>query len=171
MQYLMLLPEAMSDLLDEVHEHTLAVDVIISGGLEAVVMSATLDAEKFQEYFHGAQLMKVPRRTHPVEVFYIAKLEQRCAEAAVQTALQIHQCEGPDMTELVVCPIYLSLPPSQHRIIFNPAPPPHVPGGPPGQKVVVSATIAETSLDIIVNMPASLSFQQEAQNVIAFATL
>lgn len=37
------------------------------GELKVVVMSATLDAEKFQEYFHGAPLMTVPGRTFPVE--------------------------------------------------------------------------------------------------------
>lgn len=140
-------------------------------------MSATLDAEKFQEYFHGAPLMKVPGRTHPVEVFYTAKPERNYVEAAVRTTLQIHQCEGPgdilvfltgeqeieqaceeirssaaemgaDTPELVVYPLYSSLPPSQQRIIFNPAPPPRVPGGPPGRKVVVSTNIAETSLTI-----------------------
>lgn len=35
-----------------------------------MVMSATLEAEKFQEYFLDAPLMKVPGRLHPVEIFY-----------------------------------------------------------------------------------------------------
>lgn len=38
--------------------------------LKLVVMSATLEAEKFQGYFADAPLMKVPGRLHPVEVFY-----------------------------------------------------------------------------------------------------
>ena len=38
--------------------------------LKLVVMSATLEAEKFQEYFLDAPLMKVPGRLHPVEIFY-----------------------------------------------------------------------------------------------------
>ena len=38
--------------------------------MKLVVMSATLEAEKFQGYFLDAPLMKVPGRLHPVEIFY-----------------------------------------------------------------------------------------------------
>lgn len=194
----MLLREAMHDplltkysaiVLDECHERTLATDVIMGllmeilpkrkkgskdGELKVVVMSATLDAEKFQEYFHNAPLMKVPGRTFPVEVFYTAQPERNYLEAAVRTTLHIHQCEEPGdilvfltgeqeieqacdeirdksrnmEAELVVVPLYSSLPPDQQRKIFSQAPGPRTPGGPPGRKVVVSTNIAETSLTI-----------------------
>jgi len=197
----MLLREAMSDpflsrysciVLDEAHERTLATDVLMGllmevlpkrkkgskhGELKVVVMSATLDAEKFQAYFGGAPLMKVPGRTFPVEVFYTAEPERNYLEAATRTAIQIHQCEGPgdilvfltgeqeieqaceeirlgaqdmgkDASELVVYPLYSSLPPAQQRKIFSAAPGPKVVGGKPGRKVVVSTNIAETSLTI-----------------------
>lgn len=63
--------------------------------LKIVVMSATLDAEKFQEYFMNAPLFKVPGRTFPVETFYTPEPEADYLEAAIRTVLMIHQAEDP----------------------------------------------------------------------------
>lgn len=192
----MLLREAMHDsvltkygciILDEAHERTLSTDVLMGlikevmmkrKDLKIVVMSATLDALKFQEYFDNAPLLKVPGRTHPVEIFYTPEPERDYVEAAVRTVLQIHQFEskgdillfltGEEEIEdvcrrvrleaerlqestcgpIVVYPLYSTLPPRQQQDIFKDAPPPRKPGGIPGRKVVVSTNIAETSLTI-----------------------
>lgn len=61
--------------------------------LKLVVMSATLEAEKFQGYFLDAPLMKVPGRLHPVEIFYTQEPERDYLEAAIRTVVQIHLCE------------------------------------------------------------------------------
>ena len=107
----MLLREAMSDhdlsrystiMLDEAHERTLATDVLMGllkevivrrPDLKLIIMSATLDAQKFQRYFNDAPLLAVPGRTHPVEIFYTPEPERDYVEAALRTVLQIHATE------------------------------------------------------------------------------
>jgi len=152
--------------------------------LKIIVMSATMDAEKFQRYLgseeNPAPLLKVPGRTHPVEVFYTEEPQPNYVEAAIRTVMSIHREEAPGdilvfltgeeeiedscrtirmvaqdlcvqdpmVGSLLVVPLYSSLSPVQQQRIFDPAPPPRRPGGPPGRKVVVSTNIAETSLTI-----------------------
>ncbi|XP_074274643.1 putative pre-mRNA-splicing factor ATP-dependent RNA helicase DEAH2 isoform X1 [Silene latifolia] len=191
----MLLREAMTDpllerykviVLDEAHERTLATDVLFGllkevlknrPDLKLVVMSATLEAEKFQGYFSDAPLMKVPGRLHPVEIFYTQEPERDYLEAAIRTVVQIHMCEpvgdilvfltgeeeiedacrkinkevanlGDQVGPVKVVPLYSTLPPAMQQKIFEAAPPPVKEGGPAGRKIVVSTNIAETSLTI-----------------------
>jgi pre-mRNA-splicing factor ATP-dependent RNA helicase DHX15/PRP43 len=75
--------------LDEAHERTLATDILMGllkevakkrPDLKIIVMSATLDALKFQKYFgingSSAPLLKVPGRTFPVRHGLTVKLNQ-----------------------------------------------------------------------------------------------
>lgn len=191
----MLLREAMMDpllskysaiVLDEAHERTVSTDILMGlmkiiatnrKDLKIVVMSATLDAGKFQNYFNNAPLLQVSGRTFPVEIFYTPEPESDYLEAAIRTALHIHLEEAPGdillfltgeeeiedactrlrkesqkfgnrIPELMVVPLYSSLTPSLQQRIFDEAPKPRKKGDKPGRKIVVSTNIAETSLTI-----------------------
>lgn len=144
--------------------------------LKLIIMSATMDTKKFLTYFKGAPLLDIPGRMHPVDVFFTPSPEEDYYEAAIRTALQIHTCEPPgdillfltgeeeieqacqqikrevsklgdDVGQIMVIPLYSSLPPIQQQKIFDPAPPKNRKGI-PGRKCVVSTNIAETSITI-----------------------
>jgi pre-mRNA-splicing factor ATP-dependent RNA helicase DHX15/PRP43 len=190
----MLLREAMTDatlskysviILDEAHERTLATDILFGiikeimskcPNLKLVVMSATLEAEKFQDYFLDSPQLRVPGRLHSVEIFYTHEPERDYLEASIRTVVQIHISEpsgdvlvfltGEEEIEeackkiqdeikrfdfnagpVKVLPLYASLPPQLQQRIFEPAPENNN-DCPPGRKIIVSTNIAETSLTI-----------------------
>ncbi|KAJ9612187.1 hypothetical protein H2200_003784 [Cladophialophora chaetospira] len=66
--------------LDEVHERTMDLELLFialqklqkrRSALKIVLMSATVDAKKFSEYFGGAPVLDLPGRTFPVEVGFL----------------------------------------------------------------------------------------------------
>ncbi|TGZ85008.1 P-loop containing nucleoside triphosphate hydrolase protein [Ascodesmis nigricans] len=192
----MLLREAMNDhnldrysciILDEAHERTLATDILMGllkevairrPDLKIIIMSATLDAQKFQHYFNDAPLLAVPGRTHPVEIFYTPKPERDYVEAALRTVLQIHATEpegdillfltGEEEIEDACRKIKLESDELMREADVGPLsvyslygtlppaqqqrifdpPPPPGRNGIPGRKIIVSTNIAETSLTI-----------------------
>ncbi|XP_055388375.1 LOW QUALITY PROTEIN: uncharacterized protein LOC129616893 [Condylostylus longicornis] len=191
----MLLREFMTDpyllsysvmMVDEAHERTLHTDVLFGlvkdlcrlrkDDFRLVISSATLEAQKFSDYFDDAPIFKIPGRRHPVALYYTKAPEANfldAAVAAVVTILQIHLSQPVGsgdilvflpgqqeieevmedlrlrmrgqmtaMHELIILPIYSTLPSELQAKIFDPTP------RGARRKVVLATNIAETSITI-----------------------
>lgn len=73
-------------IIDEVHERGIESDFLLmilkslaqlKPELRIILMSATLDADKFSNYFGGCPVLHVPGRTFPVDVFFIEDAVER----------------------------------------------------------------------------------------------
>ena len=104
-------------MVDEAHERSLSSDILLSvlkkvlrarSDFRVVVSSATLDAEKFLDFFspdegqtiHGkskdefGKIISIEGRTHPVDIFYLSSATNNYIEKAVDTAMSIHTSEA-----------------------------------------------------------------------------
>ncbi|EQC29660.1 adenosinetriphosphatase [Saprolegnia diclina VS20] len=138
--------------------------------LKIIIASATLDAEKFSVYFDNAPIVKIPGRMFPVDILYTRAPEADYLDAAIVTVLQIHITQPPGdilvfltgqeeietaeelllfrtrglgsrIRELLIRPIYATLPSERQAQVFETTPP-------NTRKVVIGTNIAETSLTI-----------------------
>lgn len=166
-------------MIDEAHERTLHTDILFGlvkdiarfrPELKLLISSATMDAQKFAQYFDDAPIFNIPGRRYPVDIHYTPQPEANYLAAAVTTIFQIHITQprgdilvfltgqeeieaaelnlqetarklGSKVPEMIICPIYANLPSELQSKIFEPTPP-------KARKVVLATNIAETSLTI-----------------------
>lgn len=138
--------------------------------LKVIIMSASLDARVFSEYFGGAKAVHVQGRQYVVDLLHTFYPETDYIDAALITIFQIHLEDRPGdilvfltgqeeiesvgrlihehlqrlpegRRKISVLPIFSSLPSQKQMKVFMPA-------APGFRKVILATNIAETSLTI-----------------------
>lgn len=172
-------------IVDEAHERTILTDLLIGflkglliernkdkGKIDfrVIIMSATLDAEKFSHFFDKAPILFVEGKMFPVQRYYLEKPADDIIDAVIKTVVQLNQGEqtgdilcflpgqedidkaveilkniAPELPKeaplILPMPLYAALPPQQQMKIF-------IKTKPRQRKVIISTNIAETSVTV-----------------------
>ncbi|MCP3850779.1 MAG: ATP-dependent RNA helicase HrpA [Gammaproteobacteria bacterium] len=158
-------------IIDEAHERSLNIDFLLGyikqllprrPDLKVIITSATIDTERFSQFFNNAPVIEVSGRTFPVEIRYHSLEENGDMIEGIVTAVDelALESEGdilvflsgereiresaealrkhhPDHTEIL--PLYARLSPGEQSRIF---------AGHRGRRIVLATNVAETSLTV-----------------------
>ena len=159
-------------IIDEAHERTLNIDFLLGllknllrkrRDLKIAISSATLDLEKFQEFFPGAPVIEVEGRTFPVEDIFLMPEDDEELTEQVARAVELLSSFDPrgnilvflpgereirDCTDMLngrnfrnteILPLYARLSNADQQKVFQSS---------PLRRIILSTNVAETSLTI-----------------------